>query len=468
MFIGRDEELQALRTAILAREPRLAVIYGRRRIGKTSLIRQAVGREPVLFIEGLENQSTQAQIQSFLMQASRQLRKKLPEAKTWHEALMGLDNVLQKRRMIIVLDEFQWLANYRQELVSTLKMVWEQYLSRAPGRTLILCGSIASFMTTKVIRSSAFYGRTDLVIHLQGFQLRETARLLRGRGFHEVLDAQCYTGGVPKYLALLAAAPSVALGMEKEAFRADGYFVEEYERIFVSHFGRNDEYPRLVRALADSPYGLNRRELAAEAKIAEGGMLSQRLHDLEAAGFISSHSPFDKGSDSRLIRYFLSDPWMSFYHAFLRTRLKQIRARDKKDQFITLRQSGAFRSWMGRAFELVCLRHQAMLTRILKFDAIDYEAGPWFRSPRKGLTGVQIDLAFDRADGVITLCEMKRQTAPLGRAVVPEVERKAEALRLAYPRRTVQPVLVVDGPVSKELTASGYFYRIIQAPELMG
>lgn len=468
MFIGRDEELQALRQAVQARDPRIAVIYGRRRIGKTSLIRQALGREPVFFIEGLENQSTQAQIQSFLMQASRQLRKKLPEASTWHEALMGLDSVLQKRRISIVLDEFQWLANYRQELVSTLKMVWEQYLSRAPGRTLILCGSIASFMTTKVIRSSAFYGRTDLVIHLQGFQLRETARLLRGRGFQEVLDAQCYTGGVPKYLELLAASPSVVLGMEKEAFRADGYFVEEYERIFVSHFGRNDEYPRLVKALADSPYGLNRRELATEAEIAEGGMLSQRLHDLEAAGFISSHSPFDKGSESRLIRYYLSDPWMSFYHAFLRTRLKQIRTGDKKDQFVTLRQSGAFRSWMGRAFELVCLRHQALLARLLKFEAIDYEAGPWFRSPRKGLSGVQIDLAFDRADGVITLCEMKRQTAPLGRAVIPEVERKAEALRAVYPRRTVQPVLVVDGPVSKDLTASGYFYRIIQAADMLG
>lgn len=468
MFIGRDEELQALRQAVQSRDSRIAVIYGRRRIGKTSLIRQALGREPVLFIEGLENQSTQAQIQSFLMQASRQLRKKLPEASTWHEALMGLDSVLQKRRISIVLDEFQWLANYRQELVSTLKMVWEQYLSRAPGRTLILCGSIASFMTTKVIRSSAFYGRTDLVIHLQGFQLRETARLLRGRGFQEVLDAQCYTGGVPKYLELLATSPSVVLGMEKEAFRADGYFVEEYERIFVSHFGRNDEYPRLVKALADSPYGLNRRELATEAKIAEGGMLSLRLHDLEAAGFISSHSPFDKGSESRLIRYYLSDPWMSFYHAFLRARLKQIRTGDKKDQFVTLRQSGAFRSWMGRAFELVCLRHQALLARILKFEAIDYEAGPWFRSPRKGLSGVQIDLAFDRADGVITLCEMKRQTAPLGRAVIPEVERKAEALRAVYPRRTVQPVLVVDGPVSKDLTASGYFYRIIQAADMLG
>jgi hypothetical protein len=159
---------------------------------------------------------------------------------------------------------------------------------------------------------------------------------------------------------------------------------------------------------------------------------------------------------------------MSFYHAFLRSRLKQIRSGVKKDLFVSLKQSGAFRSWMGRAFELVCLRHQAVIARELGFEAVDYEAGPWFRSPRKGLEGVQIDLAFDRADGVITLCEMKRQTAPVGRAIIAEVERKAEALRQAHPKRTVQPVLIVDGPVSKEVEASGYFFRVLQAGELMG
>jgi AAA+ ATPase superfamily predicted ATPase len=70
MFIGREEETQNMRAAILAKEPRVVVVHGRRRIGKTALIRRAVGREPALFIEGLENQPTQAQIASFLAQAS--------------------------------------------------------------------------------------------------------------------------------------------------------------------------------------------------------------------------------------------------------------------------------------------------------------------------------------------------------------------------------------------------------------
>ncbi|MFN7563538.1 MAG: AAA family ATPase [Prosthecobacter sp.] len=467
MFIGRSEETARLRGAIKVRAARVALIYGRRRIGKTALIRQAIGREPALFIEGLENQSTQAQIASFLDQASRQLRRKLPAVTTWQAALYELDAALAKRPMVIVLDEFQWLANYRQELVSVLKMVWETRLSRKPGRTLILCGSIASFMTTKVLNSSAFYGRVDVTVHLQGFQMAETARMLPRRGFGEILDAQCFTGGVPKYIDLLSKGSSIAQSMNEEAFRPHGYFVAEYERIFTSHFGWNDEFQRLIRSLAAAPYGLNRRDLAAAAKVEEGGMLSQRLYDLEAAGFISSQRPFDKGHETRLIRYHLSDPWISFYHAFMRTRLKQIREEDRKDLFQTIRQTGAFRSWMGRAFELVCMRHSGQLAQILGFGSISYDSGPWFRAPRKGIAGVQIDLAFDRDDKVITLCEMKRQTAPLGRAVIPEVERKAEVLRNEFPGRTIQPVLVVDGPVSKEVDASGYFFRIVQASELL-
>ncbi len=467
MFIGRTEETTALRSAILSHKPKIALVYGRRRIGKTSLIRQAIHKEPALFIEGLENRPTQAQIASFLEQASHQLRRKLPQVTTWQEALMALDNALGARPMTIVLDEFQWLANYRKELVSVLKMVWENHLSRKPGRTLILCGSIASFMTTKVLKSSAFYGRTDVVVHLQGFRLAETARMLPKRGLQEILDAQCFTGGVPKYLELLSEAPSIVLGMEKHAFLSEGYFVEEYERIFISHFGQNAEFPKLIRALASAPYGLSRKDLAAAAGVDEGGMLSQRLYDLEAAGFISSQRPFDKGIESKLLRYHLSDPWISFYHAFMRSRVRQIREGTRRDLFASIRQTGAFRAWMGRAFELVCLRHHDQLAALMGFGSVGYDAGPWFRAPRSGAAGVQIDLAYERQDGVITLCEMKRQSAPLGRAIISEVERKVEVLRAAFPRKSIQPVLVLDGAVSKEVSASGYFFRIISASDLM-
>ena len=468
MFVGRESEIASLTALINAPASKVAVVYGRRRIGKTSLIAQAIGRTKSLVLEGLENASSKEQLAAFVSQLSRQLKRNYSgrEVKSWTDAFLLLHEALAGKPMVLVLDELQWLANYRSEMVRALKMVWDNYLSKAPGRTLILCGSIASFMTTKVIKSSAFYGRTDLIIHLQGFQLRETQRMLPRRGFAEVLDAQSFTGGVPKYLELLQGETSVLQAIGRQAFRQDGYFLDEYERLFTSHFGRNPEYERLIRALAAAPYGLSRRELAAKADVPEGGWLTQLLYDLEAAGFIHSHQPFDKPVESRLIRYLLSDPWLSFYFAFLRPRLKAIKAQSGQDHFAMIRQSAAWRSWLGRAFELICMRHADKIANLLGFAGVHYDVGPWFRSPTRGVEGVQIDLAFGRADHVITLCEMKRYTAPLGKSLIAEVERKAVILQSAFPRCTIQRVLVTDGPVSKDLQASGYFYRILRSEEL--
>ena len=468
MFVGRKQEITALSALIKAPAAKVAVVYGRRRIGKTSLIRESIGRSKALVLEGLENAPTKEQLAAFVSQLSRQLKRDYSarECKSWSEAFLLLHEALADKPMIIVLDELQWMANYRAEMIRALKMVWDNYLSKPAGRTLILCGSIASFMTTKVIRASAFYGRTDLIIHLQSFHLQETRLMLPRRGFTEVLDAQSFTGGVPKYLELLQGESSILQAIARQAFKPDGYFVDEYDRLFTSHFGRNPEYERLVRSLAANPYGLGRRELAAKADVPEGGWLTQLLYDLEAAGFIHSQHPFDKSTDSRLIRYLLSDPWLSFYFAFLRPKLKTIKDQSQQDHFGMIRQSAAWRSWLGRSFELICMRHAEKIAQLLGFAGVQYEFGPWFRAPRRGLDGVQIDLAFGRADHVITLCEMKRQTAPLGKSLIAEVERKVQVLQSEFPRFTIQRVLITDGPVSKDLQASGYFYRILGSEEL--
>ena len=184
MFVGRKEELRLLEKLFTGRSSRVAVVYGRRRIGKSVLIRKALESREALFFEGLENKSRKRQLDNFTFQVANQisLLKDRPAVGTWEEALMLLVPALKKNPACIVLDEFQWMANYRTEMVAELKMVWEQYLAPIPGVTLILCGSIASFMTTKVVRSSAFYGRTDIVIHLKPFKLDETRQMIAGKG----------------------------------------------------------------------------------------------------------------------------------------------------------------------------------------------------------------------------------------------------------------------------------------------
>ncbi len=470
MFVGRGEELRLLNDLLEKESPAVAVVYGRRRIGKTELIKKALEKKDALLFEGLEHQGKKQQIDNFLLQLSRQIphAKRDVRIKTWREAFLRLDPHLKKRSMCIVLDEFQWLANYRTAAVSDLKMVWEQYLSRRPGIKLILCGSLASFMTTNVVKSSALYGRTDLVVHLKGFHLSETAEMLPGRGVDEVLEAQMLFGGVPKYLDLVVDSPSVLLAMEELAFRDHGYFLDEFDRIFTSHFGRNPAYKKIVVALASRPYGLFRKEIAERASLDLGGGLSEYLQNLESAGFISSATPFDKGSSTRLIKYHLSDAYLRFYFSCIQPNLKKIRSGIHKNLFAGLRQTSRFSGWRGRAFEYLCLDHVARITEILGFSGIEFSFGPFFRSPRKDKGGVQIDLVFDRADNVITLCEMKSGTSPLGVGVAKEVQRKEMVLRQAYPSRTIQKVLVVCDVPSKELVNSGYFYRIIRAEELAG
>jgi hypothetical protein len=438
-------------------------------VGKTELIRQAFAKEGLIVIEGLENQAKPKQITSFLSQlgspSGRKTSKK-PDVSDWPQALGELVRVVRGKRIVVLFDEFQWLANYRSDLVAALKMVWDQHLSRAGKVTLILCGSIASFLEKKVVRSKALYGRTSLCIHLKPFRLGETAKLLQGRGSEEVILAQLLVGGIPQYLKLLGAQDSILAGMERLAFTETGYFAGEYDRIFVSHFGSTSKYDEVLSALADKPMGQSQREIAQKTGTAGGGELSRVLYNLESAGFITSYIPFDKASNSRLLRYVITDPFLRFYFSFLRPPRSR-RSLVHRSFLQHIVPSAGFRAWLGRGFELLCMEHAREIAALLGFSGVQYRAGPYFRHQRGGrLAGVQIDLIFDRADKVYTLCEMKYRDAPVGVETAREVQQKVDKLPWLEDR-TVQKVLITRSEPTRELVRSGYFSKILLARELI-
>ena len=471
-FIGREEELGNLRAVIDSPKSAIVVIYGRRRIGKSELIRKAFEGRKSISIEGLENGNKSVQMAAFLFQLSQQFKNatvldRHPRPASWKELFVLLYDMIKDDPCHICLDEFQWMASYRSGIISELKLVWDQYLSRLPGVTLILCGSIASFMVTKVIRSSALYGRTDLHIHLKQFTIKESAQMLAGRGFLETLDAHLFTGGIPKYIDILRDGASIRVALQKHAFTSTGYFVSEFDRIFVSHFGRNPDFRNIIRILSEHPYGLWRKDIARLTDAHEGGILSTHIDDLEAAGFITAYIPVDKKSNSRLKKYFLTDAYLRFYFAFIAQEINSINLGVNKDFFIKLSQTGAFYVWMGRAFEYFCMQHAAVIAQILGFSGINFICGPFFRSSSDTSPGIQIDLLFDRADNVVTLCEMKYSHIEPGIGIISEVEKKAEKLKQYVGKKTIQKVLITLMPPGKELAASGYFYRILQPEEFL-
>lgn len=163
-----------------------------------------------------------------------------------------------------------------------------------------------------------------------------------------------FTGGVPKYLQILKEKPSIKIGIEEEAFSSTGYFFSEYEKIFISHFGKNNTYKKIINIFAQHPYGLFRKQISESINIGIGGQLSNHLKNLESAGFISSNTPLDKNVNSKHIKYFLSD---------------------------------AYYTWLGRSFEQLCFKHAEKIAQILGFSGIDYSYGPYFKPPKNNLPG---------------------------------------------------------------------------------
>ena len=466
MFVGREKEIQKIATLSLSGQSHIGVLYGRRRIGKSALIRESLKGKKVLLFEGLEEQGKTDQLRNFSFQFCVQTGKKIKKYKTWSEAFYALYQFVEKNPHHIVFDEFQWMANYRSGIVSELKMIWDQYLSHVQGTVLLLCGSIASFMIKKVVRSKALYGRTTLTIHLQGFSLSETQKMLGGKGCDETVQAYMLVGGVPKYLELLAGSSSIEVAMRELAFSPNGYLVEEFDRIFTSHFGASSEYQAILDRLARSPYGLFRNEIASAIGCESGGRLTSILYNLESAGFISHKHPFHSLANSKKSKYFLTDPYLRFYFEFIKPTIHRMNDKMEVDLFAEVRQTGAYYAWQGRSFEYLCMEHAHRIVQLLGFSGIKFEHGPFFESSAKNKKGVQIDLVFNRADHVITLCEMKYSLAKVGKDVIDEVERKSEWLREKFPKKTIQKVLITKEGASSDLLASGYFYKVIEVEQL--
>ncbi|MEE8060039.1 MAG: ATP-binding protein [Pseudomonadales bacterium] len=471
-FIGRADELSALERLHQSPGSHIVVVYGRRRIGKTALIHQAFSKAYLLSFEGLENKGKKQQLSSFLFQLTYHARaeqKNITINKTikhWREAFIQLMPLVQNKKVVILLDELQWMANYRSDLISDLKMIWEQYLSPSAEITLVLCGSIASFMEHKVVKSKALYGRTDLMLHLKAFLLSDSRCLLKKYSREDVMLAQLIVGGIPKYLTLLDEQPSIAMGLDSLAFSENGFLSEEFERIFVSHFGQSGIYHQVITLLAKNAYGLSRMEIQDKLTLQSGGELTRNLYNLESAGFIASFIPFDQKSNSRTVRFLISDPFIRFYFTFLLPYKKKGIFRDNYfTNFVST--SAKFRSWLGRSFELLCLQHKEKIAQRLGFSGIEYSAGPYFQHGKRGvLQGAQLDLVFDRADRVLTLCEIKYRESSTGTKVIKEVEEKISRIP-QFANRSLQKVLITKSEPSSELRRSSYFSHIITADELI-
>lgn len=465
-FLGRTAELALLEEKYRSPRSELVVIYGRRRIGKSRLVQHFSTRKPSLHFEALEAERTSAQVEHFVRSLRRQFQDPLLDAssiRSWDQAFTFLnERVLpaHEKKLVLFLDEFQWMAAGRKKLVSLIKYFWDNHWKKR-NVLLILCGSISSFMVDQVIRSNALYGRISLEICLRGLPPGEAKRLFRGkRSKDEVLRYLLILGGVPRYLEEIDLDKSFEQNVSGLCFSPGGFFAGEFERIFYNQFREHQTYLRIARLLEGGILSLD--QIARKLRMPSGGGLKRYLTNLEHAEILNAYQPFDRGSNAKDKKYGLVDEYLCFYFKYIAPHRRAIASGLGKNVFARI-AGGGFATWLGFAFERFCLKHAGLLADAMGFGDKVLDAAPYFQ---RADDQFQIDLLYRRSDRAVTLCEVKYHDQPIDTKVIPEVERKCRLLRLPAGHTLERALISLRGP-SSALADAQYFHHYLALDDIL-
>ena len=417
-LVGRNRETRLLLKLSGEQKAHLVALYGRRRVGKTFLVRSLFStREHYFELTGLHRGKLGQQLQNFALALQRTFYPTVQVASpsSWREAFLWLGKALRTlppgAHPIVFLDELPWLATRRSGCLEALEYSWNTELCQIPNLLLIACGSAASWMLDNVIHGKGgLYNRVSRSILLQPFTIAETASFLRSKSIHlppkHALDLYMTIGGIPFYLEQIDRGSSVAQSINELCFNADGGLYDEFPRLFSSLFEKSTIHESIVRALAKKPMGLSRGEIQRVTGQSSGGTFNKQLKELEAAGFIRSFVPWGFRRKYRFFR--IIDEYSLFFLNWIEPYRQRAGSTIRTNYWLAQTRTPAYQAWKGLAFETMALKHHQQIETQLGITNIPKTVGSWryiARAPHED--GAQIDLLFDRDDGTINLCELK-------------------------------------------------------------
>ncbi len=468
IFVGRTDEMKIIKDASISGEAGIVVVYGRRRVGKTELIEHTLHERNLIKLEGVEDGDKQAQMVRVLYQLSKihnDPHITRMQFNTWLEFFDFVADKISKGKWTLYLEEVQWLAEYKNELISDLKYVWDNKFRHNSDLLIILCGSSPSFMHNQVIHSKALYNRSIYEINLSEFSLKETKEFLEKRSRREIMDAYLTIGGIPEYLKRINKYSSIHIGICEQSFKKDSYFSNEKNRIFISSFASNVHYQAIIDFLSQVKFA-DKKDIEKYLNITAGGNLTNVLKDLELCGFIDRYVPYQANSNSNMVRYCIADSYLRFYFKFISPLSERIKQGEFNKAPLHALNKGAYQSWLGFAFERFCRKHSYLIATIIGFSAVRYKSGAFFnRNTTKAQAGYQIDLIFDRADHVLTICEIKYTEGKIDVEVIEQFEKKL-SLMPNKENKTIEKVLISANGASDSLISRAYFDRIITLDDI--
>lgn len=406
--IGRKKEISQLQSIVENPKSEFLAVYGRRRVGKTFLLREFFGYRFDFQVSGLANAGTKQQLFNFHTALARQSSLHFDaQPENWLVAFQRLVDHLETletgRKKAVFFDEMPWFDTRGSDFVMGLEHFWNSWASNRKDVLLIACGSAASWMMNVLIsHPGGLHNRVTQKMKIEPFCLKEAEEMLARK--HGVLDryqiVQLYMalGGIPYYLEAIKPGLSATQNIQALFFDKAAFLKNEFFNLYRSLFKRHEIYEKVVEILSTRTYGLQRSEIVKLSRIASGGTLSKVLADLEESGFITSYVSLDEKSKNTVYR--LSDYYTSFYFRFIKDSSYR-----GEGAWINLMDNPGHRAWEGFTFEQVCLDHIPQIKKALGIQGVLSKEAAW----KGGTDGqsAQIDFLIDRRDQVINLCEAK-------------------------------------------------------------
>ncbi len=431
---GRAPESRILEKLLHSKEAQLIAVYGRRRIGKTHLIREFYRNKGVYIqFTGVQDAHENEQLANFHDELSSIFNslanKRAPE--NWREAFKRLVDsikpIVKNQRIILFFDEVPWLAK-RTQFLKALEYSWNQHLATMPNIIVVLCGSIASWMIKYIIQNKGgLHGRLTAKLHLHPFTLSQTEQFLSDRGINlareQVAELYMALGGVAQYLKAVPIGVSPAQAIQELCFSPQGLLFREFFPLYRSLFEHSEKHVEVIMQLAKHRFGLTLTEILEETNMSSGGTSTRILRELEESGIILQIP--DVGKKKRGGKYRLMDEYSLFYLQWIKEIGNPILSGIDNNYWHLQQQSQRYAVWAGYAFENLCLRHIQKIKQALGLGAVNTKEGGWQGSSEPE-GKAEIDLVIERADRCINLCEMKfrMERLHIDKKLAEQLERK--------------------------------------------
>lgn len=429
MFVGRQAELRELNRLYSSGKFELAVIYGRRRVGKTALINEFLRGKQGISFTGLET-SSQENLEHFsraVLAGQLGLEGDAPVFPSFLTALNYVHEASLTKRTVLVIDEYPYLAESYPAFSSLLQQTIDQKLVNGK-LMLILCGSAMSFMEHQVLgHKSPLYGRRTAQLKIRPFDFAEAAMYFPRMAPLDLAVLYGVTGGVPLYLSLMQEDLSVEANIKRTFLHPAGYLLEEPANLLKQEVREAALYNAIIKAMATGASRNN--EIATKVGI-ESSACSAYLKNLGELGLVHKETPLGERSMRKTI-YSLSDSMFRFWYRFIPDNIALIHNAMADRAYSRI--APHIPAFMGSVFEDICKQHLWRLNRANKLPLQFTEIGRWWGNDPVRRTETEIDLMAYEDEHSALFAECKWGNEPVGASVLDNLVQRGQLFR--YPRK---------------------------------